>query len=152
MASYILDSHLLYAQVIETVHTQLGEQAFTEAWNKGKDMSLEQLLAEPEPHTISTKISVPANIAITCPNGLTPREREVLSLLAQGLSSASIAEKLVISLTTVNSHIRAIYNKLDVSSRSAATRYAIEHRWCEMKFASTMRDLHVRVAFAAPHE
>jgi DNA-binding NarL/FixJ family response regulator len=71
--------------------------------------------------------SAPAKISFPCGDGLTPREKEVLSLLAQGMSSASIAEKLIISLTTVNSHVRTIYSKLGVSSRSAATRYAIEH-------------------------
>jgi DNA-binding NarL/FixJ family response regulator len=51
----------------------------------------------------------------------------VLRLPAQCLSSAQIAEQLVIGLVTVNSHVRSIYSKLGVSSRSAATRYAIEH-------------------------
>jgi DNA-binding CsgD family transcriptional regulator len=58
---------------------------------------------------------------------LTRREQEVLCLLAMGLTSAQIAERLVVSLSTVNTHVRSIYNKLKVTSRSAATRYAIEH-------------------------
>jgi len=52
---------------------------------------------------------------------------EVLRLVAQGLTSAQIAEQLVIGVVTVNFHVRSIYSKLGVSSRSAATRYAIEH-------------------------
>lgn len=52
----------------------------------------------------------------------------MLHLLSQGLSSALIAEQVVIGLVTVNSYVRAIYNKLGVSSRSAATRYALEHQ------------------------
>ena len=59
--------------------------------------------------------------------GLTAREMVVLRLLAEGLSSVLIAERLVISLTTVNTHVRSIYRKLGISSRSAATRYAIDH-------------------------
>jgi DNA-binding CsgD family transcriptional regulator/tetratricopeptide (TPR) repeat protein len=59
--------------------------------------------------------------------GLTKREAEVLCLLAQGLTSAQIAERLVIGVTTVNFHVRSIYSKLGVTSRSAATRYAVEH-------------------------
>jgi DNA-binding NarL/FixJ family response regulator len=43
------------------------------------------------------------------------------------LSSAQIAEQLIISLVTVNSHVRSIYSKLGVTSRAAATRYALEH-------------------------
>jgi DNA-binding NarL/FixJ family response regulator len=53
---------------------------------------------------------------------------EVLRLVAQGLTDAQVAEQLVISPRTVNFHLTSIYNKLGVSSRSAATRYAIEQR------------------------
>ena len=58
---------------------------------------------------------------------LTPREIDVLRLLAQGLTSSQIAERLVIGLVTVNSHVRSVYSKLGVTSRAAATRYALEH-------------------------
>jgi DNA-binding NarL/FixJ family response regulator len=50
---------------------------------------------------------------------------EVLRLVAQGLTYAQIAEQLVISPRTVNTHLTSIYSKLQVSSRSGATRYAI---------------------------
>jgi LuxR family transcriptional regulator, maltose regulon positive regulatory protein len=59
--------------------------------------------------------------------GLTAREVEVLRLLASGLTDAQIAEQLVISPRTVNAHLTSIYRKIAVSSRSAATRYALEH-------------------------
>jgi len=62
------------------------------------------------------------------PAGLTAREVEVLRLVAQGLSDAQVAEKLVISPRTVNSHLTSIYNKLGVDSRAAATRFAVEHQ------------------------
>jgi DNA-binding CsgD family transcriptional regulator len=52
---------------------------------------------------------------------------EVLGLVATGLSDAQVAERLFISLRTVNAHLRSIYAKLGVGSRGAATRYAIEH-------------------------
>jgi DNA-binding NarL/FixJ family response regulator len=58
---------------------------------------------------------------------LTAREVEVLRLLARGLSNNQIAELLVLSPYTVNKHTQSIYSKLFVNSRSAATRYAIEH-------------------------
>ncbi|HXH97424.1 MAG TPA: response regulator transcription factor, partial [Gaiellaceae bacterium] len=61
------------------------------------------------------------------PDGLTSREVEVLRFLATGLSDAQIAEKLVVSVRTVHAHVRSIYRKLGVGSRSAATRYALEH-------------------------
>ena len=96
-------------------------------------MSLEQVLAAQgtaellvliptEPSTAPTM-----QISSTILAGLTPRELDVLRLLAQGLTSAQIAEQLVIGLVTVNSHVRSIYSKLGVTSRAAATRYALEH-------------------------
>lgn len=51
----------------------------------------------------------------------------MLRLMAQGLSDAQVAEQLVISPRTVNTHLTSIYNKLGIASRSAATRYAMEH-------------------------
>ena len=65
--------------------------------------------------------------APTFPAGLTVREVEVLRLVANGLTNAQIAQQLVISTRTVNAHIRSIYNKLEISSRTAATRFAIDH-------------------------
>ena len=75
-----------------------------------------------QPQAIGSVKSLP-----TYPDGLTAREVEVLCLVAQGLSNAEIAEQLIISLLTVKAHMRSLYNKLGISSRSAATRYAIEH-------------------------
>ena len=60
-------------------------------------------------------------------DGLTEREIEVLRAVAQGLTDTQVAERLVISPRTVHSHLNSIYSKLGISSRSAATRYAIEH-------------------------
>ncbi|MBK8784566.1 MAG: response regulator [Anaerolineales bacterium] len=54
-------------------------------------------------------------------NALTDREREVLDLLAQGLTNKEIAEKLFITTNTVKRHLKAIFEKLDVHTRSAAT-------------------------------
>ena len=54
-------------------------------------------------------------------SALTDREREVLDLLAQGLTNKEIAEKLFITTNTVKRHLKAIFEKLDVHTRSAAT-------------------------------
>jgi DNA-binding NarL/FixJ family response regulator len=54
------------------------------------------------------------------PNSLSPREREVLELLARGYLYKEISDSLHISVPTVNSHIRRIYEKLHVRSRSQA--------------------------------
>jgi DNA-binding NarL/FixJ family response regulator len=114
-----------------SVRTQLGEQAFDAAWTEGRMMTPEHVLLSLEPLPASKPVlSTQSSAAVAPPShaGLTPREMEVLCLLAQGLTSAQIAERLVIGLVTVNSHVRSIYSKLGVTSRSAATRYAIEHK------------------------
>ncbi len=59
-------------------------------------------------------------------SGLTAREVEVLRLLAQGMTNPQIAKRLILSSHTVHAHVRSIYTKLDVNSRSSVTRYAIE--------------------------
>ncbi len=51
---------------------------------------------------------------------LSGREKEVLELVARGLSSAEVAHQLSVAVSTVNTHIKHIYNKLDVNSRSEA--------------------------------
>jgi DNA-binding NarL/FixJ family response regulator len=89
-------------------------------------MTAEQALAakgrKPAPPATTTVTPSP-----TYPAELTAREVEVLRLLAGGLTDVQIAEKLVLSPGTVHAHISSIYSKLGVTSRSAATRYAIEH-------------------------
>lgn len=61
------------------------------------------------------------------PGGLTPREVEVLRLVATGLGNAEIAAALVLSEKTVARHLSNIFHKLDVGSRTAAAAYAFEH-------------------------
>jgi len=61
------------------------------------------------------------------PAGISPREAEVLRLVAQGLTDAQVAEKLFISPRTVGVHLSSIYNKLGVNSRVEATRFAVTH-------------------------
>jgi RNA polymerase sigma factor (sigma-70 family) len=58
-------------------------------------------------------------------DGLTDREREVLDLLARGMTNKEIAEVLVITTNTVKRHLKSIFEKLDIHTRSAATAKAI---------------------------
>jgi DNA-binding NarL/FixJ family response regulator len=60
-------------------------------------------------------------------HGLTPREHEVLGLVATGRTNRAIAEDLFISEKTVARHVSNIFRKLGLSSRAAATAYAYEH-------------------------
>ena len=63
---------------------------------------------------------------------LTRREREVLSLLAQGLGNAAIARKLVVTKRTVQNHVSNIYGKLGVTSRTEAALLAIGRGWAQL--------------------
>jgi DNA-binding NarL/FixJ family response regulator len=90
-------------------------------------MTLEQALVSQGPVT-TTQQSSPRSPRPAYPDGLTAREVEVLRLVALGMTDAQVAGQLVLSPRTVQGHLRSIYNKLSVSSRSAATRYTIEHK------------------------
>jgi DNA-binding CsgD family transcriptional regulator len=59
--------------------------------------------------------------------GLTPRELEVLRLVAAGLADREIAAALCVSRRTVTNHVASIRAKLGVRSRAAATAYAVRH-------------------------
>jgi DNA-binding NarL/FixJ family response regulator len=61
------------------------------------------------------------------PAGLTSREVEVLALLASGRTNKQIGRQLFVSPRTVGHHIQHIYRKLDVSTRAAATLFAMQH-------------------------
>lgn len=108
--------------------TSLSWQNFTCAWQEGLMMTPEEAFANREEHSsLSTGRAQHATQAKT---SLTRRECEVLHLLTQGFTNPQIAERLIVSPTTVNAHVRSLYTKLNVSSRSAATRYAFEHHLC----------------------
>jgi DNA-binding CsgD family transcriptional regulator len=120
-----------YERSVSAARVHLGEKAFAAAWAEGRSLTPEQALAakgqklslQEASHRVPTALTQP----LTYPDGLTAREVEVLRLVAKGLTDAQVGETLVISPRTVHAHLSSIYNKLAITSRSAATRYAIEH-------------------------
>jgi DNA-binding CsgD family transcriptional regulator len=105
-----------------------SKKAFAAAWVQGRTMKPEQALVGLQRASLPEPVAAKPPSSPSSPTDLTAREMDVLRLLAQGLTSAQIAEQLVIGLVTVNSHVRSIYSKLGVTSRAAATRYALEHK------------------------
>ena len=125
------------ARARAAVCAELGEEAFTTAWAEGQAMTPEQALAavghtalSSQPPAQATRRTRGTHHQLPSPSAtgdLTGREVEVLRLVARGLTDAQIAEILVISPRTVNAHLRSIYSKLDITSRNAATYFALEH-------------------------
>jgi predicted ATPase/DNA-binding CsgD family transcriptional regulator len=97
----------------DRVRRALGDGRFGAEWARGRAMGAAEILGR-------AHSPPPGN-----PSGLTVREAEVLRLVAGGLTDAQVAERLVLSVRTVHSHVRSIYRKIGVSSRSAATGFAL---------------------------
>lgn len=119
---------------IAALRALVGEETFARHWAGAQAMTLDEAiefaLAGEVPGPVLDEyrpVPLPPNAA-TYPARLTAREAEVLRLLAQGLTYAQIAEQLVVSRRTVNGHVTSIYSKLNVASRAAATRYAVDHQ------------------------
>jgi predicted ATPase/DNA-binding CsgD family transcriptional regulator len=118
-----------YEQAVQSARAQLGAPTFAAAWQEGRSMTPGQALVakgrvtSPPPTPAGALSARPTKTSL---EGLTAREVEVLSLLAQGMTIPQIAKRLILSSHTVNAHVRSIYTKLEVNSRSGVTRYAIE--------------------------
>ena len=120
-----------YELSMRETRSRLGDTAFALAWNEGRAMTVEQAVAARLFHrsTHQTNFFPAAQSAALPPAsdvGLTARETDVLRLVAQGMTDSQIAEQLVISRRTVNAHLTSIYSKLHVSTRSGATRRALD--------------------------
>lgn len=68
-----------------------------------------------------------ATAPVRAPSPLSDREIEVVQLVAAGMTNAEVAERLYLSRRTVDAHLRRIYDKLDLGSRTEVVRYAMEH-------------------------
>jgi predicted ATPase/DNA-binding CsgD family transcriptional regulator len=129
-----------YEHAVAAVRADLDESAFAQTWAEGRAMELSQAMAaalevreqfsppQAPPTALASPAISQAGASRTNLFGLTARELEVLQLVTLGLTDAQIAEKLVISPRTAEAHVRSFLSKLGVSSRTAATRFAIAHQ------------------------
>lgn len=119
-----------YQRLIAAARTQLGEKTFTTIWAQGRQSPEQALTTQtPLPSSLLKKghwspVKPPSSTPL---HELTAREEEVLRLVTQGLTNGQVAQRLCISPRTVDTHLTSIYQKIGVSSRSAATRYVLEH-------------------------
>jgi DNA-binding CsgD family transcriptional regulator len=106
------------------VRVALPPEVFATAQEEGAALPLAEAVA------VALAVTSPALPATADPHaalGLTPREGEVLRLVAQGLSDREIGEALYVSHRTVNGHVANILAKLGLESRAAAAAFAVRH-------------------------
>lgn len=108
-------------------HAELDETAFAAAWETGSQFTADDLLAEIDALTAHlTAQDAHTSPAIpTSRHGLSPREVEVLRLVAEGHSNRAIADSLSLSERTVENHVSHILAKLELESRAAAATFAV---------------------------
>jgi predicted ATPase/DNA-binding CsgD family transcriptional regulator len=136
-------SHQEYARIVDDTVQRLGRNRFDTLWREGETLTLEQAMemvagnlppSEEEPETASPvpdhvpgqQQGLAGELGDDLVEPLTPREREVLALVAQGYTNRQIGESLYISRKTVEIHVGNILGKLGVSSRTQAATWAVE--------------------------
>jgi DNA-binding CsgD family transcriptional regulator len=116
-----------YDKLIAGLRDGLGEERFAAEWAAGHGRTPQEavaaMLEEPADLPAAGARAAAADPAEGL--GLTPREGDVLRLLAQGYSNREIAEALFISPRTVNFHVTNLLAKLDLESRAAAAVFAV---------------------------
>jgi predicted ATPase/DNA-binding CsgD family transcriptional regulator len=113
-----------YEHYLDLARVRLTEEEFQSAQKVGKAMSLEQAVDYAQNLPLKPEIT-PASREM--PDGLTGREREVAALIGQGKTNGEIANELVLSKRTVESHVSKILSKLGLTSRGQIMRWAIDH-------------------------
>jgi ATP/maltotriose-dependent transcriptional regulator MalT len=111
---------MLIERITGEAQALIGVDRFAHTFADGKRLTPDELLTRYE-HDAFTSVHAYGETVLS---NLTPRELEVLRLVASGLTDAQVAEKLVVSVRTVDAHLQSIYSKLDVQSRTAAVTEA----------------------------
>jgi non-specific serine/threonine protein kinase len=120
------------SRAVEATRASLGETGFAACWAEGQAMPLDEaaayaLATDQSPLTEPSPAPAPPGPVERHPTSpLSGREREVAALIAQGLTNRQIAEQLVISEWTADTHVRHILTKLDFRSRTQVAGWATE--------------------------
>ena len=117
-----------YLQIAGNLQQRLGEGAYLRAWQEGQSIPVERVIHEAiellkstcQPGPRGRRLPEGDGISIT----LSGRERQVIGLVAEGLSNQEIAEHLFITERTVRFHITSIFNKLGADNRAQAVAIA----------------------------
>ena len=118
----------MYEETAAAGARALGDAAFGSAWSAGHALPIAQAIAAAQ--DLAERAAAPAAAAPSAtghPGGLTEREIEVLALLAAGESNRAIADRLSLSVRTVEKHIAHIYDKIDARGRADAALFAARH-------------------------
>jgi non-specific serine/threonine protein kinase len=110
---------------LASIRTRLAPDAFTAAWEEGRQLAAPALVRLAAEIARSAETWQPAP-AVARHSLLTEREREVVVLVAQGLTSREIADQLVVGERTVETHIDHVRAKLGVRSRAQIAAWAVE--------------------------
>ena len=131
-----LPERAVYERAVDSARAATSEEEFAALWAAGRDQDLAQIATEAwavasaspatEPRMPSQPTPPPTPLSHQF--GLSPREQQVLRLLAQRQTDKEIAAALYVSPRTVGGHVTAIFNKLGVANRRDAAALAARHR------------------------
>lgn len=121
LAQHTLPERRAFERAEAAAREKLGDAAYEQAFEAGRRLRLSEARTE----VARLAAPSPAPTESEDVSGLTPREIQVLRLLANGMANQQIADELYISRKTVAHHVASILYKLGVDSRTAAASVAI---------------------------
>lgn len=126
--------HATISRALDAARATLGEVAFAAASNEGRELSFGDLLDEFTTLLADDDVMVELQILRAAPvrrtDGLiSPREREVLVLLAEGRTNKAIAEALFVAPSTIKTHVTSLLTKLDAENRAHLAAIAMQQHF-----------------------